>query len=65
MRGGPRVHVRRGLPLGETWSGPVTGAVTRAFGNDFDVATETVTGAAARPAPRAWSPPATTPRTGC
>jgi RHS repeat-associated protein len=30
------------LPLGEAWSGPITGAVTRTFSNDFDVSTEKV-----------------------
>jgi RHS repeat-associated protein len=30
------------LPLGEAWSGPLAGAVTRTFSNDFDVATEKV-----------------------
>ena len=30
------------LPVGEAWSGPVTGAVARTFSNDFGVATETV-----------------------
>jgi RHS repeat-associated protein len=34
------------LPLGETWSGPVAGSVTRTFSNDFDIATESVNGAA-------------------
>ena len=33
------------LPLGEAWSGPITGAVTRTFSNDFDVATERVNNA--------------------
>jgi YD repeat-containing protein len=35
------------LPTSETWSGPVTGAVTRTFTNDFTVASETVVGSAA------------------
>jgi len=33
------------LPLGEAWSGPVSGAVTRTFSTDFDVSTEQVNGA--------------------
>lgn len=35
------------LPLTETWSGGVTGAVTRTFTSNFEIATEQVTGTAA------------------
>ncbi len=32
------------LPTGTTWSGPVAGAVTRTYNNDFDVASITIAG---------------------
>jgi hypothetical protein len=35
------------LPLSTTWSGPVAGAVSRSFDDDFRVASETVAGTAA------------------
>jgi RHS repeat-associated protein len=34
------------LPVGDTWAGPVTGAVTRTFNSNFNVATMSINGSA-------------------